>query len=64
MIRVYLAVLSSAQSLYEIYGEKADPWMTLVGYFNSLRELGGTRRLVDDDIRTRLAKMDERGLAT
>lgn len=64
MIRVYLAVLSSAQSLYEIYGEDADPWMTLVGYFNSLRELGGTRRLVDDDIRTRLARMYERGLST
>jgi len=64
MIRVYLAVLSSSQTLYEKYGRDADPWMTLVGYFNSLRELGGTRRLVDDDIRTRLAKMDERGLAT
>jgi hypothetical protein len=37
--------------------------MTLVGYFNSLRELGGTRRLVDDDIRSRLRSMDERGLA-
>lgn len=63
MIRVYLAVLSSAQSLYELHGKDADPWMTLVGYFNSLRELGGTRRLVDDDIRTRLARMDERGLS-
>lgn len=63
MIRVYLAVLSASQSLYEQYGEKADPWMTLVGYFNSLRELGGTRRLVEDDIRNRLAKMDKRGLA-
>ncbi len=63
MIRVYLAVLSSAQMLYEQYGKEADPWMTLVGYFNSLRELGGTRRLVDDDIRTRLRRMAERGLA-
>lgn len=63
MIRVYLAVLSSSQGLYEVYGKAVDPWMTLVGYFNSLRELGGTRRLVDDDIRTRLRKMDERGLA-
>jgi len=36
--------------------------MTLAGYFNSLRELGGMRRLVDDDVRTRLGKMDQRGL--
>lgn len=63
LIRVYLAVLSASQALYESYGQAADPWMTLVGYFNSLRELAGTRRLVDDDIRTRLRKMDERGLA-
>jgi len=65
LIRVYVAALSASQYLYETkgYGTKADPWMTLVGYFNSLRELGGTRRLVDDDIRSRLAKMDRRGLA-
>ena len=37
--------------------------MTLVGYFNSMRELGGTRRLIDDDIQSRLQKMDQRGLA-
>lgn len=63
VIRVYLAALASAQQLFQDYGQEADPWMTLVGYFNSLRELGGTRRLVDDDITTRLSKMDERGLA-
>ncbi|WP_247219337.1 DISARM system helicase DrmA [Synechococcus sp. C9] len=63
MIRVYLAVLSAAQMLYNKYGIAADPWMTLVGYFNSVRELGGTRRLVEDDIRTRLTKMHQRGLA-
>src|ERR1035437_7842469 len=37
--------------------------MTLVGYFNSMRELGGMRRLVDDDVYTRCRKMDRRGLA-
>ena len=37
--------------------------MTLVGYFNSMRELGGMRRVVDDAVRTRLFRMDERGLA-
>jgi len=36
--------------------------MTLIGYFNSMRELGGMRRLVDDDVQTRLKKMDQRGL--
>jgi hypothetical protein len=65
LIRVYVALLSAAQSLYEKkgYGEEVDPWMTLIGYFNSMRELGGMRRLVDDDVRTRLGKMDRRGLA-
>jgi hypothetical protein len=65
LIRVYVAILAASQDLYENkqYGNRADPWMTLVGYFNSMRELGGMRRLVDDDIRIRLAKMDSRGLA-
>jgi Helicase conserved C-terminal domain len=63
LIRAYVAFLSSGQVLFEKYGEAADPWMTLVGYFNSLRELGGMRRLTDDDVRTRLGKMADRGLA-
>jgi hypothetical protein len=63
LIRVYVAFLCSAQALYEIHGVKVDPWMTLVGYFNSMRELGGMRRLVDDDVSTRAKKMDRRGLA-
>jgi len=63
LIRVYLAFLSAGQVLFDKYGLGADPWMTLVGYFNSLRELGGMKRLVDDDVRTRLRKMVERGLA-
>ncbi|MCT7970375.1 DISARM system helicase DrmA [Laspinema sp. D1] len=63
MIRVYVATLASAQTLYDKYGKDVDSWMTLVGYFNSLRELGGTRRLVEDDIQTRLRQMDKRGLS-
>lgn len=62
LIRVYTASLSASQSLFD-QGEDVDPWMTLVGYFNSMRELGGTRRLVDDDIQTRLYRMADRGLA-
>ena len=63
MIRVYVALMAAAQVLYEKYDNLADPWMTLVGYFNSIRELAGTRRLVEDDIRARLRDADQRGLA-
>lgn len=63
IIRVYVAVLSAAQYLYEKYGASVDPYMTLVGYFNALRELGGLRRVLDDAIRTRLRQMEKRGLA-
>ena len=63
LIRVYVAHLAAAQVLYDKYGAAADPWMTLVGYFNSMSELGGMRRLVDDDVSSRLYKMDGRGLA-
>ena len=63
LIRVYVAYLAAAQQLYVKYGAVTDPWMTLVGYFNSMRELGGMRRLVDDDVRSRLQRMDRHGLA-
>ncbi|WP_145271418.1 DISARM system helicase DrmA [Tautonia plasticadhaerens] len=63
LIRVYVTLLAASQVVYERHGDAADPWMTLVGYFNSLRELGGMRRLVDDDVRSRLGKMADRGLA-
>ena len=61
-IRVYVAFLAADQRLYERYGRDAAPWMTLAGYFNSLRDLGGTRRLVDDEVRIRLRNVQERGL--
>ena len=63
LIRVYVAFMAAAQKLFDDYGEVADPWMTLVGYFNSMRELGGMRRVADDAVRTRLFRMAERGLA-
>ena len=63
MIRSYVAHMGAAQALYETYDSLADPWMTLAGYFNSIRELAGTRRLVEDDIRARLRDADQRGLA-
>ena len=60
MLRVYLALLATAQKAYQEAGgakaesNPADPYMTLLGYFNSLRELGGARRLIEDEVRTQL----------
>lgn len=64
LIRVYVAAMAAAQTLLEKYGaEHADPYMTLVGYFNSMRDLGGMRRVLDDAVSTRLKRMDQRGLS-
>ncbi|HTE69947.1 MAG TPA: DISARM system helicase DrmA, partial [Actinomycetes bacterium] len=65
LIRVFVAELAAAQTLFDKYGGAAavDPHMTLVGYFNSLRELGGMRRLVEDDVASRLGQIDAHGLA-
>jgi len=63
LIRSYVAHMAAAQVLFDKYDRLADPWMTLAGYFNSIRELAGTRRLVEDDIRARLRDADQRGLA-
>lgn len=63
LIRVYVAFMAAAQALYDKYDHAADPWMTAVGYFNSIRELAGLRRLVEDEIRSRLRAADQRGLA-
>jgi len=53
LIRVYTAFLTASQALFDHFGDPADPYMTMVGYFNSLRELGGMKRLAEDDVQTR-----------
>lgn len=53
LIRVYTALLTAASELFKRFGQVADPYMTTVGYFNSLRELGGMKRLAEDDVQTR-----------
>jgi len=66
MLRVYLALLGASQKGYTLLKgtgqtpNPVDPYMTLVGYFNSLRELGGARRIVEDEIRNRLADYSRR----
>ncbi len=58
--RVYLALLAAAQRAWKREGgdkapkNPADPYMTVLGYFNALRELGGSRRIIEDEVTTRL----------
>ncbi|MGG7643908.1 DISARM system helicase DrmA [Rhodovulum sp. YNF3179] len=68
LIFVYAAFLTASQALFNRFGQIADPYMTGVGYFNSLRELGGMRRLAEDDVNTRsyrvgMSDLDRPGLA-
>lgn len=65
MLKTYLALLGAAQKAYTDLGKKnpsnsADPYMTLLGYFNSLRELGGARRLIEDEVGNRLVGYSSR----
>jgi hypothetical protein len=66
LLRTYLALLGAAQKWYAAAGGKrnkdnpADPYMTLVGYFNSLRELGGSRRIIEDEVRTQITNRSNR----
>jgi hypothetical protein len=62
LVRVYAALLSRALAEYEADpSPAADAYMTLVGYFNSIRELGGTLRLIEDDVPARLRVLAKRG---
>jgi hypothetical protein len=66
LLRVYLALLAAAQKWYAANGGKrnkenpADPYMTLLGYFNSLRELGGSRRIIEDEVSTQITNRSNR----
>lgn len=51
LLRVYVSLLAAAAHGEDVHKELADPYLSLVGYFNSLRELGGMRRLVEDEVR-------------
>ena len=53
-IRLAEILLIAGQSLFDAYGAAADPYMSVVGYFNAIRELAGMRRYLDDDVTTRV----------
>ena len=59
LLRIYAVIL---QQTYELahdqrYAEYVDPYYTLVGYYNSIRELGGAVRLLQDDIPDRMYRI-------
>lgn len=53
-IRVAEVLLSTGQLLFDLAGAAADPYMTLVGYFNATRELAGMSRYMLDDVQSRV----------
>ena len=55
-IRLAEILLIAGQTLFDTYGSPADPYMTVVGYFNATRELAGMRRYLDDDVTTRVRR--------
>lgn len=62
VLRAYAIIL---QTVYELakdekYRAFIDPYYTLVGYFNSIRELGGTVRLLQDDIPKRINRLKKK----
>src|SRR5262249_46684420 len=64
LARVYQTLLSAAQLHFDPTGapnQAADAYMTLAGYFNALRELGAMRRVVEDEVPQRTARIDRRG---
>lgn len=56
LIRLYSIILQTAMDLSKEpeFEDYIDPYYTLIGYFNSIRELGGAVRLLDDDITSRI----------
>lgn len=66
LLRTYLALLGAAERQWQEAGgpkntaNPADPYMTLIGYFNALRELGGSRRIVEDEVASRVASYGDR----
>ncbi|MEH7248594.1 DISARM system helicase DrmA [Neobacillus niacini] len=62
LLRIYAVLLQTTENLLkdEKLAEYVDPYRTLIGYFNSIRELGGAKRLLDDDIRKRIQTLQKK----
>ncbi len=65
IVRSYAAVLQKIKELaVKATPNELDYYWTLMGYFNSIRELGGASSLVYGDIRERLGQIQNRDLVT
>ena len=58
-LRSTITLMAAAQAAWDAAAHRgginpADPYMTAVAYFNALRELGSARRIVEDEISSRL----------
>ena len=66
MRRVLLALMGAAERAWREAGgprnrdNPADPYMTVLGYFNSLRELGGARRILEEEVQNTLKRYSQR----
>ena len=66
MRKVWLALMGAAERAYRDAGghanhdNPADPYMTVLGYFNSLRELGGARRILEEEVQNTIKQYGER----
>ena len=62
IVRLFSIILHAAYDLSRNpeYEDYIDPYYTLIGYFNSIRELGGAKRMLDDDIVSRLKLLGKR----
>jgi len=57
--RLYASLLQKVKQLSLTFDTKMDPYWSLVGYFNSIRELGGSIRLVEDDVKSDILFLTE-----
>lgn len=62
-LRSLTTLVAAAQAAYEANApadkkglNPADPYMTALCYFNAIRELGGARRIVEDEVRDRASR--------
>jgi hypothetical protein len=62
LLRTYAVLIQATKNLEDNEELKGflDPYHTLVGYFNSTRELGGTVRLLQDDIPKRIKRIKKK----